>query len=616
MKSAMPVIVDDKMMFRSDRQGLRCGLFQVGLMLICLGLLAGPTYAQQVAAYVPGEYGPIDLLHEDDIAAINAMPDEYEVPDGLYELWAQALAREDVPLKIEALSAFERAAQLGMDGVESYEAPIAEALDHSSRLVRTAAAKTLIAMQATQHSQALLDLADQSTIELTQSVDQALASWTPVPDWAMTQWQTRALDSTATAELRVSALQSLYAVKLSQDSNSELLDRRAVFAVVEDVNVSWSVRQAAAELLTVLPGMIDVFWIESLVPGHDAERLLAATLLANRSAENAKAERALLTLLGDSNPSIAAMSAKSLVTLPTSTELQKERLLNHELPAVRVIGVEALAESSSIQAIEWITPLLGDGHVLVRREVTKQLSAISQSPEAVQSVNESVDWALSHNTWQSLEQAAILVGLANLQDRAAAMIPLLTHDRAEVRLAAAWALRKTLVPSTFPAIAQRAEDLVFEQSATADIEATQINIALGLSGYRESTEVLRGYLGKSKSLSESRAAAVWALGKLYENDPVAGQSIAGTLAMVVTDRDQFNPELLPVRIQAAVTLGRILQEDAKPLLMPVIDFPNDPVQLRLTAGRIIAQTTGDDSLIPQTPLRTEDWFLEPIQTQP
>lgn len=126
---------------------------------------------------------------------------------------------------------------------------------------------------------------------------------------------------------------------------------------------------------------------------------------------------------------------------------------------------------------------------------------------------------LQTRQWRGLEQATLLLTQLDHKPAAGRLVELLTFDRPEVPLTAAWGLRKLAVPETLPGVVayiekqlQRPPSPKSPLARIHDHVLSQLNQFLGQQKYRPADGVLRRFIPKSMNTTtgpESRTAALW-----------------------------------------------------------------------------------------------------------
>jgi HEAT repeat protein len=232
---------------------------------------------------------------------------------------------------------------------------------------------------------------------------------------------------------------------------------------------------------------------------------------------------------------------------------------------------------------------------------------------------------LGGRPWRGLEQAALLTARLDHKPAAGRLVELLTSDRPEVFVSAAWALWRLDVPDTLPGAQAYVEAELGRvlghtrlpgrkdvPGELIDHQLSQLNQFLGQRKYVPADGVLRRFIPKAPVPGpESRSAAVWALSRIHEGKSVP--DLAGALEARLNDVASIPPEDFRVRWQSAIALGRLKARDALPSLRrfnPSGEPSADPVENACGWG--IAQITGAAMPAPR-PIRKAalDWFLYP-----
>jgi hypothetical protein len=198
----------------------------------------------------------------------------------------------------------------------------------------------------------------------------------------------------------------------------------------------------------------------------------------------------------------------------------------------------------------------------------------------------------------------------------------LDHDRGEVRLAAAAALRELAVAETYPALFERAKILTKRyktkefSSAVGEAyteELVQLLTALGAGGFSEADALFRRYIPKGSGLpSTARAAAIWSLGLLHAGE--AGEAnLVGKLRSRLSDAMSLRPEAAVVRRFSAISLGRLKAESGLGTLREFHEFDLGS-EIGAACRWAIEQITGEPAKqLTQPPHRRDNWFLKPLE---
>lgn len=553
-----------------------------------------------------------DAMHQDPMLAL---PDRaVEFSPKLKPLWLAALARDEADLQQKAIDSIARAHRRGMPGLTDTIRPIVEVMASADchPVVRLAAVKALIVLDAQDTGPLLLDMAGQHGIDVGLLIEPALAQWGYEP--ARDVWLARlsakaplrrrlllAISGLATVEERRAADPLLQlAMNRDRPTDVRIEAARAVAKLRTD-----GLQGAAGELATdkTRRGLVD--------------RLVSASMLARH---DGKATRALLLQLAvDEEPAIAAIALQRLVEVdPQLIVDMAGRIISSGDANVRRLGAQSLVERPTPATILQLGPMLDDPHPDVRQFVRSSLRKLAEVAEFGAPVREVGTDMLATDRWRGLEQAAILLaGLAH-EPAADRLIELLEFERPEVFVTAAWSLRKLAVPETLHAMLDRSVRLTEADHRLKEVgealpeQVSQIFQAFGEMKFTDSHTLLRRYIPKYSFHEEPRAAAIWALGHLYAG--AAPEDLTQQLAERLTDLNPIKPESRIVRRMSGVSLGRMMSKDAMPALREIFEFEFPSYLTGHASAWAIDQITGEG--IPEASLpsiNATGWFLEPIE---
>jgi HEAT repeat protein len=363
-------------------------------------------------------------------------------------------------------------------------------------------------------------------------------------------------------------------------------------------------------------------------PAHVLDRLVAANLLARHRAPAAAA--LLLRLAGDQEPAVAVAAGKPLFEFQAAA-------LQPLVPAwigsadagLRELAARALVVQGTPAAVASLGQLLDDPHSDVRDLARAALTCFGAQKGLAEAVQRAALDALESGLC-GREQAARLAGAIHCVAAAPRLVQLIADDSRQVRVAAAWALRRLALPASAPAIQDRARAETgrlrrqFRRNesldqAMADLE--HLLEALGTLRYEPAIPLLRQYLPPPPSRPDLtrgynpvwhnglRAAAAWSLGHL-----AAAHAEPGVVAEL---RKLLGEEIGPVGAMAAVSLGRVRARDAVPALRQRLSGERMPLQLVLACAWALEQITGERVPVAATrhetrPISYGEWFLEPL----
>jgi hypothetical protein len=148
-----------------------------------------------------------------------------------------------------------------------------------------------------------------------------------------------------------------------------------------------------------------------------------------------------------------------------------------------------------------------------------------------------------------------------------------------------------------------------------DLEMSQLLQFIGTQRYTQADALLRSFIPRAErghpAPQESRAAAIWALGMVYEgkNPP----DLVALLIERLSDTTSRPPEDFRVRWMSALSLGRMKAKDRLAGIAAqrlTAEPSDDPVSN--ASGWAVEQITGEKMPPPRTIRKTQrDWFLIP-----
>jgi HEAT repeat protein len=316
-------------------------------------------------------------------------------------------------------------------------------------------------------------------------------------------------------------------------------------------------------------------------------RLAAAWLL--RHHRGPEAIHLLQAMARDTDSLVALVALQCLTEIDRTLVVPflKDLLANPD-PDLRLLAVDVLFHEPTLEHIPLLGVRLRDPHPDVRMKARQSLRELGMKPAWHSAVVEQALRILGEKQWQGLEQAIIL--LAELDHKAAAQsfVGLLTFERPEVFIAAAWGLRRLAVPQTLPAALAHFDRLqqqlrsIPTQNAkplpeeALDDQLSQLAQFFGQVRYMTAERTLRLVIPKppptfpgrpprkERALGvQARAAAIWALGSIHD-----GQAAKDLIALfegylsVGFVPGSGPPEDYRVRWMCAISLGRIKAKDA------------------------------------------------------
>ena len=552
---------------------------------------------------------PIDSLMDRDppLPGPKVVP---SFPKGLPAIWARALDRPEADYRCKAALAIADAKAKGMAGLEATVPALVRELEKADQhpTVRVAAARALVALDAkAEAAPAFHRLMPAADIDLREVIEPALAGWAHAP--AGDDWKRR-LEAPPFRRPEVLAARGLAALK-----DAEAVPR--LREVLASADASPAARLEAAKAIGIIRpagGEADADRLAAdPSPKGIQGRLAAAWLLRHHT--GAEAVRRLQAYAKDAEPAITAVALARLMELDPSHVLPVlPAVLASPDAGVRGFAVDAMRQRPDAARVVLLGTTLSDPHPDVRGAARVALTELATKPDLKPAVIRELDRALAGDDWRGKEQAAVLAGKLDHAAAARRLVGRLDDPRAEVGIAAAWALRELRVPETYPAVLKHVEaGCGATPSDPLDRRLSHLVQLLGAAKYGPADTFLRTLVPpKAPALFETRAAACWALGYLHEDEPDTDlvKLFTGRLAATVPG-DLEHPR---VRRMSGVALGRMRAPAAVGSLRtyyfdkrPSQDPPNN------ACGWALARITGEPYPAPGTDYELDvDWFLQPI----
>jgi len=504
-----------------------------------------------------------------------------KLPQDVLPLWLLALRRPEADYQSRAALTIILAHQEGIKGLEPAIEPLLETLERRDQhgLVRLAAARALVELDAKQAADPLFQQAQAGDHDLRDLIEPALARWDYRPMRKV--WLERFGQSDPPSGDLLLGIRGLAEVR-----ETEAAPRLA--ELVKSCSAAWPIRLEAAQAL----GVIQTSGLEPDArrlasdpsPSGLRGRLAAAHLLRHHQGE--EAVQLLQARASDSEPAVAALAVQRLLEIDAKLALPMiGQLLGCPDAKVRSLGLDVLFRQASVERLGKLADRLDDPHPDVRAQARRFLRDLAAKPEIHDAVIQQGLRMMEGKGWRGLEQATILV--AQLDHKAAAkrMVELLTFDRPEVCVAAAWGLRRLAVPETLPTALKhfelvhrlmRGPGVTHALREGWDFQLSQMAQFMGQSRYQPADGSLRQEVPRPRfrkpgadepsAGEETRAASIWALGLIHEGKP--DPSLVRQLEERLKDsgRPFIPPEDYRVRWMSAITLGRMNSKDSLPTL--------------------------------------------------
>ena len=482
-------------------------------------------------------------------------------------LWHQALTEHSVQVRCHICQALAHAGRAKFPGLTPFLATLENlaAGKDEKPVLRQSAVQALAAINNPSAAPALLRAEKRGGIDVALVADPALVRWHYKP--AIKWWRSQLRNRQVEAPVEISAITSLM-----EFPDQLAISRLRQLVLNEEADIR--IRLAAAQALAKLHAQEVVGMAEKLLAGRGPiglqPNLLAALLVSQ--GHNTAQQHILAALARNKNLAVRVIAVRCLLHAnwhelsPDAQTLAKARNSTMRLLAAR------LARRQRNVAI--LTRLLNDARRPVRWYARDALVRLGQDTNLAAPIEHSLMQLLTSGHPRQQRQAALALGLLNYQPAAGALLALL-HETSHpgVRLGALVALRRLAVPDTLAALlvyAKRdaaisrrmAGPTMRSQPASAvefrycGDELAQLLQLFGKTRYRPAIGLMEKFIPKHSPFDvTARAAAIWALGRIYAGDKKSPlvQLFQGRLA----DQSLMDPEAPMVRRMAAIALARL-----------------------------------------------------------
>lgn len=578
---------------------IHCALIAAATLVLGIN----PTQGQK--PYGNFEEYELDLLKRPNL--VWESEQQILFPEGLVQLWARALERDEAQLTRLVIDSLAIAHTRGVPDTLSLKPKILElaSRDNLDPQIAVAIVNTLVTFEAKDQAELLATLSEDYGPLVAGIVEPALAGWQL--DTLKSRWLKRLEDGVAGETDTSFAIKGLAAIGC--DEATELIQ-----SIVLDEKQSPSIRLVAAQQLGTLDqsGLNPLAQqLVSLNADSNFHRLLAIEILGQHTSDEA-IEFFTNCLTIESN-AVQADAVRNLYRIKPSLVEQLYQQLHLSKDAnVRGHLINALADSRSAERMGELCFFLNDVNPTLRRDAAAHLIELAGVTELKQAIIDSVVQIQAGEQWQGCEQASFVLGTLKHLPSGSRMVELLGHPRGDVKVAAAWGLNELRLPEHLPAMLEHAQS-IWDGFQSGQLNALMRGITLhqallfnafGDQLYAPAEPLLMAYVPKNFNIGvDARVAAVWALGMLHEDDPV--ESLVADLVARMEDNGQF-PEIEDVRNMSGVSLGRMRAESA---LDSIERFAGEG----LTGSQwALQRLTGKEPPKPR-PNRVliDDWFLAP-----
>ncbi len=475
--------------------------------------------------------------------------------EGTVEFFSRIVGTsKDPATQAQALEALADIARRELGDLQAAIPAIRAATSSSDRAVRRAAAIAIIEADARDAAADLLQIVEQSKDErLRARLEPTLAAWKHEP--AVTMWGARLTDPQASSPSVALACDGLAAV----GSTESLADIR----VILEKSPRFQSRIAAARAIGQLDPKLGLKLHAELADGRVPDQLAAVSLLSN---DDSECHQKLLGLCSSNANAVAAAAWVALEKHdPTVLRPLFDDGVEHPDTQVRLAVVRAMKHFPTVQNCDRLAIALGDQHIVVRNNARIVLEAFSvEKPLLDRIVMQAGRAIAAADNWCRVEQSLLLAALLKQNQFSEECVPLLTHERPEVFVTAAWLMHlypNALVLKKVTTIAQERLKAVrrapIELQTDMGLQMAHLFQLAGFLEHKPFQSLCEDQFNKSTGVGrEGRAAAMWAIGMLNRDNP--SEQLVGQLVRRLNDRtSDTNPEFDLVRYKCVMSLGRM-----------------------------------------------------------
>lgn len=542
------------------------------------------------------------------------------LPSGQMELWLAALKHSEADLQYRVALEISRAHRLGVPDLRKTSDALIALVERPNLHphVLLACVQALVVLDARRSAPSFLAHAEYGDLSVSQLIEPALTRWEFQPIRAI--WLKRLADPSPT-----SAGQLLLAIEgLRNGRETQVSGILSKWALAPTARPE--IRIAAAQSLASLPGPLFEDDARKLsvdkAPARRIDRLVAATLLSHEG--SLSKESVLVELAQDPEPAVAAVAwSRILKTNPDLVVDLAEQAIRSSDGKIRHVAAQTLYIRPSIVRISQLASLLDDPLPEVRRDVRQWLEQLASQPQFSRTVREAGMTMLAGDRFRGVEQATLLLVALDHKPAAMRLLELLEFKRPEVFITAAWGLRRLAMQETLPRRfdhATRSAELFLTWPAytpgDAELDAAlcQMFQAFGQMKYPPAAALLKRFVPKIQPgiESQSRLAAIWALGHLSAANPQP--DLVSMLQDRLDEEGELPPETPHAKRMAAISLGRMQAQDAIITLRRYYKSETPDTILGRACGWAVERLTSE-TMRAATPLKIElgGWSLMPLQ---
>ena len=483
------------------------------------------------------------------------------VAEKLIPTWLEALSSEQDEIRFDAVQTIRLAAMKKLPGLEITIDPLIKlvANQETGKSIRYTAASALVLLDAKQAEDIFVNAVQNGEFEFSLIVESSLIRWKSEP--MLEIWRTRIGDANSRSLTRL-AFHGLAA-------NGTDEDQLALVNFATDRANSNSLRIEAAKVLAIYAAQPYLQQATELASGNTADKLVAAYMASPQPMEPNQGQTVLLSQLCEStNYAAAGIAAEALISGNSANVLKlAEVLARHRNPKARKAYVTALYQNIDVNSLGALVVYLDDADPELRVQVRNWLGELAEQEQLLPGIIQTIEAAVRSESWRLQEQGLHLAVMLDQRQVAEDALKLLPSQKAEVLVTSAWALRRLQVPETLAPILSYCDSLKLAflgEKLPRDLEfAMNEQLAhlyqmFGQMKYKPASGLMQRFTRKEQSLRfRIRAAAAWALGKIWEGDLNGDAGVAPLLYTRLTDEAPIPPEDALVKRMCAISLARL-----------------------------------------------------------
>jgi HEAT repeat protein len=412
---------------------------------------------------------------------------------------------------------------------------------------------------------------------------------------ALARWKTTAAADLWRARLP-GMLETTRSVQLACEGLSAIRDSTAMAALrgmPGDAALTFGKRMAAAQALAQIDGAVAEQTAQPLVKAAVLDRILAVALLD----QPAPSALSLLEGLAD-DPADGVAAAAWLALLrqdPARLQSRLEAGSRHRDSAIRETAARVIRLFPDEPRLTLLQSLMNDGHVDVRNvaRMMAERVAVEQPPlAAVVERNAAATLVPDSPDGFGIEQSLYLLGQLRADKYSSQCVPLLTHPRREVTVAASWLIHLFPDPAIRDAIVEhvrfleaRLHDASLSPGDPPQRMAFLVQY-LGVLRIPDLEDLYRQQFSKAAPGGvDKRAACLWALALLHERDP--DPDLIPQFESRVQDRGGMMPEGVPVRRVSVLCIGLMRGTSAVPTVEEAFEVDSLVTSIPVTAQWVL-----------------------------